>query len=210
MALRLGVAFLISGWIHYMLFSHNFNFQFQRAQIQLQTFPSSLDLYVTSPAVPRVKEVRPKKEEKKLPPPIQTQKESAVQVPVEKKEEKKVEVVEEKVEKEEPTPKKEPQAASVGSIKQGALQPAVLEGQAPPTYPMLARARKIEGKVLLAIQVLESGLCGRVEVKESSGHSMLDQAAVEGVRKWRFEPAQKEGKPIQSQIEIPIIFRLNE
>jgi TonB family protein len=182
MILRMSVAILIAGGMHYWAFFSQ-SVAFEPAQIQLQSFPSSLELVVTSPARVRVKEeLHPKKEET---------------LPVEKEEKKKVEAVEEK-------------APSVGSIKQGALQPAVLEGQAPPTYPMLARARKIEGKVVLVIEVLESGLCGQVHIKESSGHLILDEAAVEGVRKWRFEPAQIGGKPAPSQIEIPIIFKLNE
>jgi TonB family protein len=36
----------------------------------------------------------------------------------------------------------------------------------------------------------------------------LDQKAVEAVRKWKFEPAMKDGKPVAVQISVEVNFRL--
>ena len=36
----------------------------------------------------------------------------------------------------------------------------------------------------------------------------LDEKAIEAVRKWKFEPAMKDGKPVAVQISVEVNFRL--
>lgn len=79
-----------------------------------------------------------------------------------------------------------------------------------PPYPLAARKRGIEGQVLLRARVQEDGRCAMVETKKSSGYTMLDSAAVETVKKWRFAPATLSGTPIASWVEVPITFRLRD
>ena len=79
-----------------------------------------------------------------------------------------------------------------------------------PPYPLAARKRGIEGQVLLRARVQEDGHCAMVETKKSSGYTMLDSAAVETVKKWRFAPATLSGTPIASWVEVPITFRLRD
>ena len=43
----------------------------------------------------------------------------------------------------------------------------------------------------------------------SSGHDMLDQAATEALKKWRFVPARASGKPVETWVKIPIEFQLS-
>jgi protein TonB len=78
-----------------------------------------------------------------------------------------------------------------------------------PEYPREARRFGWEGTVLLIIQVLPDGSTGKIEIKESSGYSVLDQAAVQAIRRWRFEPAQRQGISVPATIELPVIFKLN-
>jgi protein TonB len=55
----------------------------------------------------------------------------------------------------------------------------------------------------------EEGKSKSVEVYQSSGFALLDQAAVETVRKrWRFYPAREGEKRVENRIRIPIEFSL--
>jgi periplasmic protein TonB len=84
-------------------------------------------------------------------------------------------------------------------------------GQNPtPPYPSEARRRGWEGTVLLMVEIRENGRPERVTIKESSGHSVLDDAALGAVGRWTFVPAQQNGKPVRSVAEVPIIFSLRE
>lgn len=80
----------------------------------------------------------------------------------------------------------------------------------PPQYPLSARRRGMEGKVVLTAQVGADGRCGQVKLKQSSGYDALDAAALETVRRWRFIPARRGRTPVDSWVEVPITFRLNE
>lgn len=78
----------------------------------------------------------------------------------------------------------------------------------PPAYPASARARGIEGKVLLEVDVSPEGSARDVAITASSGYALLDNAAQGAIRTWRFIPASNHGQSIEARIEIPIEFRL--
>ncbi len=80
----------------------------------------------------------------------------------------------------------------------------------PPEYPTRAVERELEGRVVLLVEVLPNGDVGRIEVKESSGHAILDRAAIAAVRRWQFVPARAQGQPVRSLVEVPFSFRLRE
>lgn len=73
----------------------------------------------------------------------------------------------------------------------------------PPTYPMSARRRGIEGEVELRVEVDSDGRPRVVTIARSSGDRQLDGAAARAVEQWRFAVAAP------MAIEIPIQFRLN-
>jgi protein TonB len=56
--------------------------------------------------------------------------------------------------------------------------------------------------------VTEQGRVEGVQVEQSAGHADLDQAAVEAVRRWRFEPARQGQQPVAMWVSIPIKFVL--
>lgn len=78
-----------------------------------------------------------------------------------------------------------------------------------PEYPDSARKAGWQGTVTLRVLVDEEGKSKSVEVYQSSGFALLDQAAVETVRKrWRFYPAREGEKRVENRIRIPIEFSL--
>jgi len=86
-------------------------------------------------------------------------------------------------------------------------KPDYLKNPEPP-YPALARRRHQEGLVLLSVKVSAQGRAARVELKQSSGFSALDEAAIQAVRGWEFEPARVGATPVDCEIEVPVRFRL--
>jgi periplasmic protein TonB len=79
----------------------------------------------------------------------------------------------------------------------------------PPEYPRHARRLGLEGEVLIRTRVLPNGDADEVVLERSSGYALLDQAAIEAVRTWRFRPARRGDEQIVSWVEIPVRFRLN-
>ncbi len=80
----------------------------------------------------------------------------------------------------------------------------------PPPYPWQARRMGIEGRVVLQVEILQTGNAGRIEIRQSSGHELLDQAAVKAVGGWRFDPARIAGAPITAWADVPISFKLTD
>lgn len=78
-----------------------------------------------------------------------------------------------------------------------------------PAYPLAARRRNIEGKVLVRAEVQADGSCSQVELKTPSTSELLNQAALVAVKKWRFIPATLHGETVVAWVEIPITFKLN-
>lgn len=63
-----------------------------------------------------------------------------------------------------------------------------------------------EGRVVLRVLVRPDGTVERVEVVESSGHPVLDRAAADAARSWKFQPATRDGEPIAAWAIIPVRF----
>jgi TonB family protein len=91
------------------------------------------------------------------------------------------------------------------------LMPAVLLAHAAdsmaPKYPKKARQEKTEGLVRLDVDVGKDGKVKNVRVLE--GDPTLADASVHAIRKWRFYPAQKDGKPVEDRARIRVDFRLS-
>lgn len=86
--------------------------------------------------------------------------------------------------------------------------PAAYERTPLPRYPAAAREQGLEGVVVLAVEVLASGRVGAVHVSASSGAPVLDEAAVEAVRRWTFTPARRGARAVDSIVEVPVQFSL--
>lgn len=79
-----------------------------------------------------------------------------------------------------------------------------------PTYPRTARRRGQEGEVLLRLSLLSTGEISRIQIARTSGTPALDKAAVEAAYKWRFHPAQHQGKTVAAEVLVPVKFSLEE
>ncbi|MBF0447473.1 MAG: energy transducer TonB [Magnetococcales bacterium] len=77
-----------------------------------------------------------------------------------------------------------------------------------PRYPVLARRRGWQGLVLLRVEVDSTGAPLSVQIKQGSGHSILDDSAVQTVKSWRFIPAKRWGVAVRAFVEVPIHFSL--
>jgi protein TonB len=79
----------------------------------------------------------------------------------------------------------------------------------PPVYPRRAIQLQLTGVVRLRIHVDASGKPLEVTVEQSSGHPLLDEAAVKVVQaRWRFVPATRDGQPVEAWALVPIEFVL--
>jgi protein TonB len=74
-------------------------------------------------------------------------------------------------------------------------------GNVDPIYPPPAQRARIEGTVVLRLRVARTGRITNVEVVQSSGHAILDEAAVDGISTWTGVPRTRYGQPIAS-VEI--------
>lgn len=77
-----------------------------------------------------------------------------------------------------------------------------------PDYPPIALRRGWEGTVRLRVTLDVQGHPIRVELAASSGHSILDEAALAAVRHWQFRPATRLGEAVVTTVEVPIVFKL--
>ena len=80
--------------------------------------------------------------------------------------------------------------------------------QVRPSYPPSARRLGIQGTALLRVYVAADGQVTEVLVDQSAGHPDLDRAAVEAVRRWRFEPGRRSEEPIGMWVLLPVQFVL--
>ena len=78
--------------------------------------------------------------------------------------------------------------------------------QPAPRYPPEALRRNAAGTVRVRVTVATDGSVDRLDVAESSGNRYLDRAAMEAVRRWRFQPAVREGQPAVADVVVPIVF----
>lgn len=79
----------------------------------------------------------------------------------------------------------------------------------PPPYPNDARRRRIEGTVYLQVLVDVDGRPLDVLVQRSSGNRSLDDAARKQVlNRWRFQPATRDGVPVQAVGIVPVKFSM--
>lgn len=99
-----------------------------------------------------------------------------------------------------PPPAQEPRASVL-------LAPQIDAKQCPaPEYPRRARRLRLEGTTQLLVTVSAEGRPVRVVVQTSSGHPLLDDAAITAVHLWRFHPAKRDGVVEQGDLLVPIRF----
>ncbi|NCT72272.1 MAG: energy transducer TonB [Xanthomonadaceae bacterium] len=87
--------------------------------------------------------------------------------------------------------------------------PVPIPGQTPaPEYPSSAMRNGDQGTVMVRVEVGADGVPTSVDVAQRSGSRDLDRAAVNAVRQWRFQPAQRDGQPVPGAVTVPIDFKM--
>ena len=81
------------------------------------------------------------------------------------------------------------------------LQPVKTQRAA---YPYEAQKQQLQGQVMVRILVSETGDVESAEVV--SGNPILGKSAVEAVKKWKFKPFIKNGKPVKVSTKLPFDF----
>ena len=76
-----------------------------------------------------------------------------------------------------------------------------------PVYPAIAQASRREGLVILEAVIAEDGTVRDVRVLRSV--ALLDQAAMDAVRQWRFTPTLLSGQPVPVVLTVTVNFKLN-
>lgn len=77
-----------------------------------------------------------------------------------------------------------------------------------PVYPPELRRRGITGLVKLRVRVGVDGRVRAASVYRTSGHAAFDRAALDVIRRWRFEPARQAGVAVEMEIAVPIRFTI--
>ena len=98
-------------------------------------------------------------------------------------------------------------AAGPSAITPPVFNADYLENPAP-AYPALSRRLGEQGKVVLRVLVSAAGTAEEVQLRSSSGHARLDDAARDTVRRWKFMPAGHGAESVAAWVLIPIYFRL--
>ncbi len=100
-----------------------------------------------------------------------------------------------------------PGTVSAQEPEQLPARPLYLENQAPP-YPLRARKLRYRGTTQLAVLVGRYGTADELRLRQSSGHPVLDQAALDAVRRWKFAPGRLGGEAVAMWVTVPIRFEL--
>lgn len=89
----------------------------------------------------------------------------------------------------------------------GMVQQARLIQSVPPVYPQTAKSSRVSGDVLVDALIDATGKV--TSVKVISGPVQLQQAAIETVRQWKYEPARLDGQAVAMHLTVTVKFRLD-
>jgi TonB family protein len=90
----------------------------------------------------------------------------------------------------------------------GNVQESKLIYRVEPTYPEVAKAARIVGKVVLTVTVNEEGQVYDIQVR--SGHPLLKDAAVSAVKQWRYSPTLLNGEPVSVIATVTVIYDMRD
>ncbi|HEX8838399.1 MAG TPA: TonB family protein [Candidatus Acidoferrum sp.] len=88
----------------------------------------------------------------------------------------------------------------------GEVRQARLVSTVPPAYPSLARAQHVSGGVTIDALIDANGRVTKMKVL--SGPTLLEQAAMDALKQWKYEPAMLDGKAVPMHLTVTIQFRL--
>ncbi len=77
-----------------------------------------------------------------------------------------------------------------------------------PKYPRSAQRRNVTGSVDVMFTVSRNGTVTDIEVLDSAPGTVFDQAAMDAVAKWRFEPSLDNGQAVEKRTAVRLSFDL--
>jgi protein TonB len=83
----------------------------------------------------------------------------------------------------------------------------VLLAKTEPAYSEEARKGRVQGMVVLLVEIDTNGRPRDIRVRQPLGFG-LEERAIEAVAHWRFRPAYRNGKPVPCTAEVEVNFRL--
>ena len=92
-------------------------------------------------------------------------------------------------------------------ISQGVTRGQIIAKVEPP-YPVIARAARVQGDVVLRAIISKTGVIANLELL--SGHPMLVPAALDAVKQWRYRPFLLNGEPVEVETTITVTFSLTQ
>lgn len=99
--------------------------------------------------------------------------------------------------------------ASASSAESALVQPSPMPGKnPPPDYPHAARKAGLAGEVTVLLEIAADGTVDAAHVEISSGHAVLDDAALLQLSKWTFEPARRAGVAVRGAYRTVVEFAL--
>lgn len=100
-----------------------------------------------------------------------------------------------------------PEVLSDDEMKARGITPPVITRAIAPIYPQKARLVDLEGSVILAVKILENGRAVGARILQSTS-PLFDEPAVACVKRWRFEPATQDGKPVAVWCQATVRFTI--
>ena len=100
------------------------------------------------------------------------------------------------------------QSANEKQVDVSVYSPPVPTKKVNPKYPARARARGIEGWVQLHYMVDPSGNTYDIEIVDSNGDRSIERAAIKAARKYKYQPAEYQGEPIDASASTLITFAM--
>ncbi len=88
----------------------------------------------------------------------------------------------------------------------GEVKSARMISSVPPAYPALARTQHVAGDVRIDALIDTTGRVTTMKVV--AGPTLLQQAAMDALRQWKYQPATLDGKAVPMHLTVTIQFRL--
>jgi TonB family protein len=99
-------------------------------------------------------------------------------------------------------------AASAPPTVGGEVKQAKLISSVPPAYPSLAKSQHVSGNVTIDALIDATGRVTAMKVV--SGPTLLQEAAKDALRQWRYQPAMLDGKAVPMHLTVTVQFRLQQ
>ena len=102
-----------------------------------------------------------------------------------------------------------PAPMPLGPVTLSAELSVVCPESSAPSYPPLSHRLGEEGKLMLRVELDESGHISVAQVINSSGFKRLDEAALAAVKTWRCNPPRRNGQPVRAIVQQSFNFVLH-